>query len=181
MTARRGGFAAWIVGFICVIGICASAFFAVGFLKNRSADAGFAALKAEDYETAAENFKRAARFALRPDAEILIALAKAQEGCGDTKGAKESYARATQADNNDPEPHYALGKIYISEKNFGEAEKEIKALEDIGTDSAKRYADELRTEKTTGAVTGAIDNIFKNVIPKSLPDLFKKVLPSEDK
>ncbi|MBQ9882334.1 MAG: tetratricopeptide repeat protein [Synergistes sp.] len=177
MKKHKGGFAALLVAIIALAALAGTALLSVEAFKKHSLEKGLAALAAGDLRTAVEKFEKAAKFSFRPNAFILLNLAKAQYALGDVNKATENLQKAESADPADADIRYELGRIYIREKNYGDAKKEISALEALHTDKADRYAQELREAAQTGTVKDAVGDFLKKILPEGIPGILKNVLP----
>ncbi|MBR4400861.1 MAG: tetratricopeptide repeat protein [Synergistes sp.] len=180
MKKHTGGFMALLVAIIAIAAILGSGLLSVEALKKHSIEKGLAALATGDLRTAVEKFEKAAKYSFRPNAFILLNLAKAQAALGDTEKAIENLQKAESAAPSDPDIKYELGKIYINEKNYGAAKKEISGLEALQTDKADRYAQELKEAVQTGTVKDAVGDFLKKILPEGIPGILKNVLPGGD-
>lgn len=177
MKKHQGGFGTILVILIAIAALAGSGLLSVEALKKHSIEKGLAALASGDLRTAVEKFEKAAKYSFRPNAFVLLNLAKAQNALGDTEKAKENLQKAESAAPSDPEIKYELGRIFISEKNYGAAKKEISDLEALHTDKADRYAQELREAAQTGTVKDAVGDFLKKILPEGIPGILKNVLP----
>lgn len=177
MKKNRGGTTTILVALIAIAAMAGTALLVVETLKRRSIEKGLTAFAEGDFPAAAEHLERAAKYSLRPDAPTLLNLARAQYALGEAEKAKASLREAEDADPADAEAKYELGKIFIEEKNYGAAKKEIEALEALGTDEAKEYAQDLKEAAQSGAVKGVIDDFLRKILPRGVPDMLKNALP----
>ena len=180
MGRNRGGITTVLVIIIAVVMLAATAWLVLETLKKRSAEHGLAYLRSGDYTQAALCLERAARYSLRPDAAVLFHLAEARLKLGGLAEAKSGFERVISLEPRNAAARYELGKIYIGEKNFGAARSEITALEEIGTEEAKEYADELKGAIQTGAVKGFFNELLKKILPGGIPDALNNTVPETE-
>lgn len=177
---NRGGVTAVLVAVAVLAMLAATAWLVLGMMKRHNTERGLAYLERGDYTQAALCLEKAARYSLRPDAAVLFRLAEARLRLGDPAKAKDSLEKVIAIEPRNAPARYELGKIYIGEKNFGEAKTEITALEEIGTEEAREYAAELKTSIQTGAVRGFFDELLKKIIPGGVPDALKNIVPGAE-
>ena len=60
------------------------------------------------------------------------------------------------------------------------SEKKTTALEGIGTEEAKEYADELKGAIQTGAVKGFFNELLKKILPGGIPDALNNTVPETE-
>lgn len=180
MNRKRGGFMTLAVIIIAIALLCGTGYFAAGAMKNRNAKAGMALLDKGDYTQAAVMLEKAKSYSLRPDAEILFALGSARLHLGEKSAAKSCFEKVVAIEPANAKARFELGRIYLSDQNYGAAKSEIKALEELGTDEARRYADELKEARQTGAVKGFFNELFKKILP-GVPDVLGNILPEGEK
>ena len=180
MRKNRGGITTVLVIMIVVAMLAATAWLVIGTLRKHNVEQGLASLERGDYTQAALCLEKAARYSLRPDAAVLFHLAEARLKLGDITAAKGSLEKVISLEPRNAAARYELGKIYVNEKNFGAARSEISALEEIGSEEAKGYADELKSSIKTGAVKGFFDELLKKIIPGGIPDALKNAVPGTE-
>ena len=180
MRKNRGGITTVLVIMIVVAMLAATAWLVIGTLRKHNVEQGLASLERGDYTQAALCLEKAARYSLRPDAAVLFHLAEARLTLGDITAAKGSLEKVISLEPRNAAARYELGKIYVNEKNFGAARSEISALEEIGSEEAKGYADELKSSIQTGAVKGFFDELLKKIIPGGIPDALKNAVPGTE-
>lgn len=176
MKKRAGGIYTIFVIIISLILISATAWLAVETMKSHNYRKGLALMEKGDYREAVLRFENAARYSLRPDTAVLMALADSRLAIGDIAGAKESFEKVLSAEPDNARARYNLGKIYLGEKDFDAVRNEISKLEELNTEEARGYAEELKTELRGGVVKGFFDDILKKIMPE-LPDALKEAVP----
>lgn len=165
-----------IVIIIALALLCGTGYFAAGALKARNAKEGMALLEKGDYTQAAVVLEKAERYSLRPDADILFALGSARMHLGDKSAAKECFEKVVSIEPGNAKARYELGKMYLADKNYDGAKSEISALEGLGTEEGKQYAEELKRSRQSGAVKGFFNELFKKILP-GMPDVLDNAAP----
>lgn len=178
MKKRRGGIMTVLVIIIVLALLGASLWLFAETMKNRSYKEGKALLEKGDYSAAAAVLQKADRWSLRSDAGILYALGEARMKLGEYDAAKSAFEKNISLNPGNAEARYQLGMIYLKQKNTEAAKGQIKALEELGTDEARGYADELKSSIQTGAVKGFFNDLFKKLLP-GIPDALKDIVPQE--
>ncbi|MCF0247786.1 MAG: tetratricopeptide repeat protein [Synergistes sp.] len=177
MKKSKGSIMTFFVIVIVLVLLAATAWLAVAAIQRRNAQIGRDFLKSGDYTHAAEYLEKANRFSLRPDAELIYSLAEARLGLGETEEAKTLFKEVVSIERGNIGAHYELGKIYVSEKNFGDAKNEISALKEIGSEKALSYAAELEDSMQSDAIKDAVEGLINKILPNGVSNFFKKMMP----
>lgn len=154
-----------LIVLLAIVLLCATAFFVMGTIRERSTAEGEAQLASKNYADAFEAFKKADKFSLRPDRRVINGLARSSIGLEDYDSARKYYELSVKLDPNDAESRHTLGLLCIRAKDYEAADKEISALRAINTQESLRYADNLEKEKQTGMVKGFFLDLFKKIAP----------------
>lgn len=165
MKRHIGGFMTIFVATTAIILLCGTALLGVAALRERDIAKGEAFANEGKYAEAAEFFKKADKLSLRPDGRIVKGLAEAALGLEDYDSATKYYKTLTDIEPDNVEAHFILGRIYIRNKDFGAAEKEISSLRAIGTEDAVSCANELASQMQSGMVKGLFRDLFKKIAP----------------
>lgn len=170
MNRQRGGFFSGIVVMLVIILLSATALLAVATLRERNIVKAESLLRSGDYYGAAELFRKAEKFSLRPESRVMKGLAEANLGMEDYEIATQYYEKLVKLEPDNVDTRYKLGLLYIRAKDYGAAEKEVEALRSIGTESAIQGAEALSENLTSGKVKGFFRDLLKKVAP-GLPEI----------
>ena len=167
MNRQRGGFFSGIVVMLVILLLSATALLAVATLRERNILKAESLLRSGDFYGAAELFRKAEKFSLRPESRVLKGLAEANLGMEDYETAVQYYEKLVALEPDNVDARYKLGLLYIRAKDYGAAEKEVEALKGIGTENAMQSADALSENLSSGKVKG----FFRDLLKKVAPDL----------
>lgn len=170
MNRQRGGFFSGIVVMLVIILLSATALLAVATLRERNIVKAESLLRSGDYYGAAELFRKAEKFSLRPESRVVKGLAEANLGMEDYEIATHYYEKLVKLEPDNVDARYKLGLLYIRAKDYGAAEKEVEALRSIGTESAIQGAEVLSENLSSGKVKGFFRELLKKVAP-GLPEI----------
>lgn len=170
MNRQRGGFFPGIVVMLVIILLSATALLAVATLRERNILKAESLLRSGDFYGAADLFRKAEKFSLRPESRVLKGLAEANLGMEDYETAARYYKKLVKLEPDNVDARYKLGLLYIRAKDYGAAEKEMEALRAIGTESAIQSADALTENLSSGKVKGFFRDLLKKVAP-GLPEI----------
>lgn len=170
MNRQRGGFFSGIVVMLVIILLSATGLLAVATLRERNIVKAEYLLRSGDYYGAAELFRKAEKFSLRPESRVVKGLAEANLGMEDYEIATQYYEKLVKLEPDNVDARYKLGLLYIRAKDYGAAEKEVETLRSIGTESAIQGAEALSENLSSGKVKGFFRDLLKKVAP-GLPEI----------
>ncbi len=170
MKRRRGGFFSGLVVVMVIVLLAATALLAVATLRERNIVKAESLLRSGDYHESADLFRKAEKYSLRPDSRVLRGLAESSLGMEDYESAVQYLEKLVKLEPDNVEARYKLGLLYIRNKDYGAAEKEVEALRAIGTEKALSGAASLSENLASGKVKGFFRDLLKKVAP-GLPDI----------
>ncbi|MDD4159851.1 MAG: tetratricopeptide repeat protein [Synergistaceae bacterium] len=170
MNRQRGGFFSGLVIVLVIILLSATAFLALATMREKNIVKPEALLRSGDYYGAAQIFRKAEKFSLRPGSRVVKGLAESSLGMEDYETAAKYYEKLVKLEPDNVEARYKLGLLYIRAKNYGAAEKEVQALRAIGTENALSGAETLAENLSSGKIKGFFRDLLKKVAP-GLPDI----------
>ena len=165
MKKQIGGFFSGLVAILVVILLVGTGFLAVETFRERNITKAESLLRSGDYNGAITLFAKADKLSLRPDARVIRGLAESSLGIEDYESAVRYFEKLVKIETDNVEARYKLGLLYIRAKDYGAAEKEVKALRSIGTERAISGADALSENLVTGKVKGFFRDLLKKIAP----------------
>ncbi len=170
MKRQRGGFFSGLVVVMVIVLLAATGLLAVATLRERNIAKAESLLRSGDYHESADLFRKAEKYSLRPDSRVLRGLAESSLGMEDYESAVMYLEKLVKLEPDNVEARYKLGLLYIRDKDYGAAEKEVEALRSIGTEKALSGAEALSENLASGKVKGFFRDLLKKVAP-GLPDI----------
>lgn len=170
MKRQRGGFFSGLVVVMVIVLLAATGLLAVATLRERNIAKAESLLRSGDYHESANLFRKAEKYSLRPDSRVLRGLAESSLGMEDYESAVMYLEKLVKLEPDNVEARYKLGLLYIRDKDYGAAEKEVEALRSIGTEKALSGAEALSENLASGKVKGFFRDLLKKVAP-GLPDI----------
>lgn len=170
MKKNNGGASAVIVAIIVIVLLCGTAVLGIATVRDMRIADGDKMLNAGDYEGAAAMYGAAYKICLKADERILKGLASSALGMNDYDTAKKYYTELAELRPGSIEAHYVLAQIYIAQKDYGSAEREIEDLRKIGAPETQRLASELEAASKKAVLKGAVGDLIKEYLPR-LPEI----------